>query len=166
LCFYQRAGSSRTGHWTRPSSAAVAGYASGRLQRTLSPGHLSSVHPALADRAGAVTRQVQALRGAAERLLRRHGTDMQDQQAQLKRLAHAAIEAYAQIATIYRVSGVLDETTTTPELGEEAVIADTFCRRAERRAAQWLRQMDDNDDDAMRTVARAVIDRGGYAHAI
>jgi cob(I)alamin adenosyltransferase len=46
------------------------------------------------------------------------------------------------------------------------VIADTFCRRAERRAARWLRQLDDNDDDTMGSVARAVIDRGGYGHAI
>ncbi|MGH9230517.1 MAG: acyl-CoA dehydrogenase family protein [Acidimicrobiales bacterium] len=148
------------------SLGAVAGYAGDRLQRKLSPDRVSHAHPALAARADTVTGQVQALRNAAEKLLRRHGTDVQDQQAQLKRLAHAAIEAYAQIATICRVSDVLDETTSTHGLGDETTIADTFCRRAERRAAQWIGQIQDNDDGAMNTVARAVIDRGGYAHAL
>lgn len=58
----------------------------------------------LRDRADAVTDQVRALRDAAERLLRRHGAGVAEQQAQLKRLAHVAIEAYAQIATIDRVT--------------------------------------------------------------
>lgn len=64
------------------------------------------------------------------------------------------------------MSDVLDESTPTHELGEEGVIADAFCRRAEHRAGQWLREPDRNDDDAMSTVAQAVITRGGYAHAI
>jgi hypothetical protein len=120
----------------------------------------------LADGAGAVTGQVQALRGVAERLLRRHGTGVQDQQAQLKRLAHAAIEAYAQIATIYWVSRRPRRDDNHPRARRGGGHRQHLCGRAQRRAAQWLRQMDDNDDDAMGTVARAVIDRGGYVHAI
>lgn len=148
------------------SAGAVASYLGERVQRKLVPDHVSGAHPALGERADAVTDQVQALRDTSERLVREHGVGIKDRQAQLKRLTHAAIEAYAQIATISRVTDVLDETTTTQELGEEAFIADTFCRRAARRGERWLHQTEDNDDEAMRRIATAVLDRGGYRHSI
>jgi hypothetical protein len=109
------------------------------------------------------------LRNAGEALLRRHGTDVVDQQAQLKRLAHSAIEIYAQIATISRASRALARpakaTTGDPEPSDETFIGQTFCRRAEQRTRRWLRQLDDNDDDATQRIAEAVITHGSYPHA-
>jgi acyl-CoA dehydrogenase family protein 9 len=147
------------------SAGAVAGYVEERVQRKLVPDHVSGAHPALGDRADAVTAQVQALRDTSERLIRTHGTEVKHLQAQLKRLAHAAIEAYAQIATISRATDVLDETTAAEQLGDEAFIAETFCRRAQRRGDRWLQQIEDNDDEAMRHIAGAVLERGAYQHS-
>ena len=153
-------------HRPLESLGAVAGYLGRRVERRFSPDRVSGGHPDLADRTAAVTRQVRDLRRAGEGLLRRHGRDVVDQQAQLKRLAHAGIEAYAQIATIARVSDVLDDATPTTARGEEVFIAETFCRRAERRAAGWLGQIDDHDDEATARIAEAVVDRGEYGHTL
>jgi acyl-CoA dehydrogenase family protein 9 len=151
---------------------AVGDYLGQRVQRRVAPDQLDRAHPTFADQARAAADQVPALRTAGEKLLRRHGNDIVDQQAQLKRLAHAAIEIYAQIATISRASSALarppaadeDESDQTDE-SDETFIARTFCRRAEHRAHRWLHQLDENDDDATHRIAETVIAHGAYPHA-
>lgn len=145
------------------SAAAVAGYARDRAGRAVSPDRLSGVHPSLEPHAKAVTKQVQQLRRAAEKLIRQHGLEVQEHQAQLKRLAHAALEIFAQIATLARVSDTLDRSSPSPELGDETFIAGTFCERAEARTRRWLHQLDHNDDEAMGRIARATYQRGTYS---
>jgi acyl-CoA dehydrogenase family protein 9 len=156
-------------HHPLQTLGAVSGYLGKRVQRRLAPDQLDRAHPTFDDQARAAAELVPALRNAGEALLRRHGTDVIDQQAQLKRLAHAAIEIYAQIATISRASSALayhaTATTGDTELSDETFIAQTFCRRAEHRTHRWLRQLDDNDDDATRRIAEAVIAHGSYPHA-
>jgi acyl-CoA dehydrogenase family protein 9 len=149
---------------------AVSGYLGKRVQRRLAPDRLDRAHPTFDDQARAAADLVPDLRNAGEALLRRHGTDVVDQQAQLKRLAHAAIEIYAQIATISRASSALARpakaTTGDPEPSDETFIGQTFCRRAEQRTRRWLRQLDDNDDDATQRIAEAVITHGSYPHTL
>jgi acyl-CoA dehydrogenase family protein 9 len=144
---------------------AIAGYLGGRMQRRVAPARIAEPHPAVADRAAAVSDQVVELRNVTETLARRHGEGVVEHQAQLKRLAHAAIELYAQLATIARASDALDPATTADELGDEGAIADMFCRRAAARAARWHHQIDGNDDPAAAEVAAALLERGRFAHA-
>lgn len=148
------------------SAAAVSGYVGDRVRRRLSPDRLSQVHPSLEPRAKALTTQVQGLRTTSEKLLRRHGTALDEQQAQLKRIAHASFEAFAQIATLSRVSDVLGKASPPSEMNGEAFMADTFCRRAEARAHRWLGQIDRNDDTDVSRIARDIYERGTYTYSV
>jgi acyl-CoA dehydrogenase family member 9 len=163
----------------------LVSYLGGRVQRRFSPDRLDDAHPQLAERADAVTAQVHDLRAASEALLRRHGRSVQDHQGQLKRLAHAALDIYAQVATVSRASAALAAAkAVTPEpspsgdpvtgtraegapdgspgdAGDEAHVAEVFCRRAEARTRRWLAQLDTNDDGAMATIADIAY-RGGF----
>ncbi|HEX6236680.1 MAG TPA: acyl-CoA dehydrogenase family protein [Acidimicrobiales bacterium] len=155
----------------------LVGYLGGRVQRRLAPDRVEGAHPRLAERADPVTGQVHDLRAAAEGLLRRHGAEVQEQQGQLKRLAHAALDIYAQIATVSRASTALaaspaataaaagaagpDGEAAAPSANDEGFVADVFCRRAEARTRRWLDQLGTNDDDAMGAIADLAF-RGGF----
>jgi hypothetical protein len=51
-----------------------------------------------------------------------------------------------------------------PVLGDELLIADTLCRRAEQRNQGWFHQLD--DDEATHTIAGGLLDRGRCTHTI
>jgi acyl-CoA dehydrogenase family protein 9 len=111
-----------------------------------------------ADRAA---EQVGRLRATAEKLLRIHGRDVQFRQRQQKRLCHAAIDIYAQIATISRTTAVFDGQGVEAS-GQERFIATSFCDRAVARVAEHFDRVDDNDDVQTHSIARLAYNRGGY----
>ncbi|MAT98329.1 MAG: acyl-CoA dehydrogenase [Anaerolineaceae bacterium] len=147
------------------SLGVLADYVENRIRREIQPDRLNEVHADLKPLADPVTDQVKRLRHVSEKLLRQHGEDVQEEQRQLKRLAHAVIDIYAQVATISRVSDVLErDLIATP--AEERYIAETFCARAARRVQRCLDQIEDNDDERMHRIARAAYVRRGYEHSI
>lgn len=148
------------------SLGAVAEYVGGRVRRTVNPKGLPAAAPEFADASDRVARQVSDLRNGAEKLLRRHGEGIAEHQAQLKRLAQAATETYAQIATISRITDVLDSGSKADALGDEEAIASSFCERAAARADRSLGQLDRNDDERIDDIADALIERGRYVHSI
>ena len=145
---------------------AVVDYVGGRVRRAIRPDGLPGADPAFSGAADRVSRQVSELRNAGERLLRTHGQDIITQQADLKRLTHAAMEAYGQIATISRITDVLDQGTDSEPMGDEAAIASSFCERAASRGDRWLAQIQDNDDAQIDAIADHVLQRGQYDHSI
>lgn len=147
------------------SLGVLADYVENRIRREIQPDRLNQIHADLKPLADPVTDQVKRLRHVGERLLRQHGKAIQEEQRQLKRLAHAAIDIYAQVATISRVNDVL-ERDLNGHPSEEQYIAETFCARAARRVQRCLDQIEDNDDERMHRIARAVYLRRGYAHSI
>ena len=147
------------------SLGVLADYVENRIRREIRPDHLGQVHPDLQKLADPLTDQVKRLRHVSEGLLRRHGKGIRDEQRQLKRLAHAVMDIYAQVATISRVSDVLERNLIAAP-GEERYIAETFCARAARRVACWLDQIEDNDDERMHHIAQAAYIRRGYQHSI
>lgn len=148
------------------SLGAVVDYLGGRARRTVKPKGLPNATPAFADASDRVARQVSDLRNGAEKLLRHHGEGIAEQQAQLKRLAHVATESYGQIATISRITDVLDSASNVDALGDEEAIASSFCQRAAARADRSLGQLDRNDDDRIDDIAAALTERGRYVHSI
>jgi acyl-CoA dehydrogenase family protein 9 len=113
----------------------------------------------------AVGEQVEQLRGVTEKLLRRHGEAIKLRGAHHKRLAAAATDIYAQIATLVRVTDVLDR----PEqgmVGDEPFIAETFCLRAAERVRRQFEQIEHNDDDRSFAIARAAYERTRYHHTV
>jgi acyl-CoA dehydrogenase family member 9 len=144
----------------------VADYLVGRLERRIRPDRLRRMHPDLGDLASEVPDQVTHLRETAERLLRRHGRDIRYRQWQQKRIAHAAIDVYAQICTLSRVTGIFDERGGADAAGQERYIAETFCNRARARVHHQLDRVDDNDDDRMHAIARIAYERGEYGYRL
>jgi acyl-CoA dehydrogenase family protein 9 len=147
------------------SIGVLADYAIGRIGRELRSPHLEVVHPELAALAAPLGDQVKHLRDAGERLLRRHGGEIAERQWQLKRLAHASMDITAQVATLSRVTALIEK-RGTETTGTERYIAETFCQRAARRVTGALEQIERNDDDRMHAIAQAVYQRGAYGHAL
>jgi acyl-CoA dehydrogenase family protein 9 len=112
-----------------------------------------------------VTDQVQRLRATSEKLLREHGEEIIHRHWHQKRLAHAAMDIYAQVATLSRVTAIFDDQGAEAS-GQERYIADAFCSRAAGRVPSALDQVDDNDDDRMHSIARLAYNRGEYGHRL
>lgn len=143
----------------------VADYVGAMVRRKVQPPGLRGAHQRFVAQAAVVGDQVEELRAVTERLLRRHGTEITARQAQHKRLAAAVTDIYAQIATLARVSDVLER----PEqqlVGDEPFIAETFCVRAAQRVRRQLDQIEHNDDDRTFDIARAAYKRSRYHHSV
>lgn len=143
----------------------VADYVGGMVRRRVQPPRLTTTHERFADRAEAVGDQVEQLRAVTERLLRRHGEAITLRQTQHKRLTAAVTDIYAQIATLARVSDVLDR----PEqgmVGDEPDIAETFCLRAAERVRRQFERIEHNDDERAFEIARAAYERSRYHHTV
>jgi acyl-CoA dehydrogenase family protein 9 len=143
------------------SIGVLADYVGQRVLRRVRPDRLDTAHPALTRHADRAAEQVGQLRATAEKLLRIHGHDVQFRQRQQKRLSHAAIDIYAQIATISRTTAVFDEQGVEAS-GQERYIATSFCDRAAARVAEQFDRVDDNDDEQTHSIARLAYNRGGY----
>ncbi len=125
-----------------------------RIHRTLVGPRLERAHPSLRPAAAAVEETTQALSGAVERLLKRHGREIHTKQFAQKRIAAVAMDLYAMIAAISRA------TTTIEERGAQAgsrdrLLCGLFCERAHRRVRGVLKAIDDNDDEDLKALAEA-----------
>jgi acyl-CoA dehydrogenase family protein 9 len=140
-------------------------YVVARARRAVRPDRITLAHPALRDLSDPVSGQVQQLRVISERLLRAHGASIVDRQWHQRRLAHAAMDIYAQVATISRTTRVI--TDVGPEAaGEQRQLAQTFCTRAAARVNSVLNQVERNDDEQMHSIARLSYAHGSYGHAV
>jgi acyl-CoA dehydrogenase family protein 9 len=143
------------------SIGILADYVGQRLLRRVRPDRFDAAHPALARHADRAADQVGQLRATAEKLLRIHGHEIQSRQRQQKRLAHAATDIYAQIATLSRTSALFDDQGVQAS-GQERYIATSFCNRAAARVAEQFDRVDTNDDDHTHSIARLAYNGGGY----
>ena len=139
------------------SIGVVAEYLRGRITRGLRPDSIKMAHPKVAALADPIAGQVKGLRTAAEGMLRKHGKKVQDRQWQQRRLAHAAMDIFAQIATVSRASAEGDKLSS-----REHHVAETFCTRAARRVEGNFKTIDNNDDARMAKIAPEAYGVGGY----
>jgi acyl-CoA dehydrogenase family member 9 len=146
------------------SIGVLAKYAGSRLERELRPQRISQAHDELRPLADDVGEQVKQLRSVSESLLRKHGKGIVAKQFQLKRLADAVADIYAQIATISRVTAILEEHGVQPS-GQERFIAETFCTRAASRVRSLFEQVDSNDDERVIAISKLAYRRGAYGYA-
>lgn len=143
----------------------VADYVGGLVRRRVQPPKLTTAAPRFAAQAERVGGQVERLRSVGERLLRRHGEAIKVRGAHHKRLASVVTDIYAQVATLARVTDVLDR----PEqgmVGDEPFIAETFCVRAAARVDRQFEQIEHNDDARVFAIAQAAYDRDRYHHTV
>jgi acyl-CoA dehydrogenase family protein 9 len=139
-------------------------YVGGRIQREVRPDRVTHAHPELESLAAPITGQVKRLRELSESLLRRHGREVVERQFQLKRLADAVADIYAQIAVLSRVTSIYEEQGIEPS-GQERYIAETFCTRAARRVQASLDRIESNDDERSSAIAKLAYKRGEYGYA-
>jgi acyl-CoA dehydrogenase family member 9 len=143
------------------SANILLDYVGGRIRREVRPDRLTHVHPELRPLAAPIADQVARLRDVGESLLRRHGKDIRERQWQQKRLAHAAMDVVGQVATLSRVTAVMND--VGPEAaGAERFVAETFVRRAADRVDGQLDRVESNDDDRMHAIARQAVRDGSY----
>ena len=143
------------------SIGGFAEYVVDRIARTVSPDKLDQAHPRLQHEADTAADQVAKLRATTEKLLRTHGRDVELRQRQQKRVAHAATDIFAQIATVSRTTALFADQGVEAS-GQERYIATSFCNRAAKRVATQFNRVDDNDDERLRSIARLTYNRGGY----
>lgn len=142
----------------------VAGYVLDRIDRQVRPDRLP-VPDSLTDLADPVSGQVGDLRQAAEGQLRRHGEGIKTAQRSQKRLAEAAMDIYAQVATLSRMSGVVEQKGAELSAADRFV-AETFCTRAARRVGRNLDHLDHPDDERQHAIARDALEAGGYRYEV
>jgi acyl-CoA dehydrogenase family protein 9 len=147
------------------SLGTVADYAFSRVKREVRPDRVTLAHSELKALADPLTDQVKRLRDSAEALLRKHGNGIQKQGMSQKRLAHALMDIYAQVAVLSRVTSIFEDQGVEAS-GQELYIAETFCTRAARRVKGALDQIERNDDDRMHSIARLAYKRGAYGYAL
>jgi acyl-CoA dehydrogenase family protein 9 len=146
------------------SLGLLADYVGSRIQRELRPQRVTRAHDELSKLGDAVGDQVKELRSVSESLLRKHGKGIVQRQFQLKRLADAVSDIYAQIAVLSRVTSIFDEHGVEPS-GQERYIAETFCDRAASRVRAQFRQIAENDDERVIAIAKLAYKRGSYGYA-
>ncbi|MEX1177326.1 MAG: acyl-CoA dehydrogenase family protein [Nitriliruptor sp.] len=144
------------------SGGLVVDHVLSKVKRKVSPPALTTVHPDLEPLAAPLSDQVGRLREVCEGLLRRHGGGIQDRQFQQKRVAHAAMDITAQVATLSRMSARMDE-GGAEATGSEVFVGRTYVERAARRVHRALDQVERNDDDRMRDIAQLTYRGGGSA---
>ena len=97
-----------------------------------------------------------------EILLRRHGKQIHLRQFAQKRVAEIAIDLYAMVAVLSRVTRTLEEKGGVEKCQLEMAIADSFFTRANRRIRGNFKGIDRNDDDAMKLIANKAYEAGKY----
>ena len=142
------------------SGGLVLDYVLSKVKRRVDPPKLTHVHPELRSLADPLSDQVSRLRSSSEALLREHGREVRTKQLQQKRLAHAAMDITAQVATLSRVTALMNAEGASGT-ATERFIAETYCTRAAARVDRQLDHLDHNDDDALLQIARVAYRRGG-----
>ncbi len=143
------------------SAGVIADYIRGRVKRELKPDTIRTAHTRVSSMAEPIGGQVKRLRDAGESLLRKHGKKIEDRQWSQRRIAHATMDIFAQVATVSRASAKGDKLSP-----KEHHTAETFVTRAARRVDGNYKTLDNNDDERMGVIAREVYAAGGYEYPL
>lgn len=138
----------------------LSDFALSRARAVLGRERLTVAHPLLKREAVILEESVGALGSAADRLLRRHGAGIAEEQILLGRVADAAIEVWALAATIARASSALrahGENAAATDL----LLASAFAEGAGRSIRSNLGRLDDDGDRVLTHLAGALGETGG-----
>ncbi len=139
----------------------VSEFAIRKLKRSILGQTITRSHPALKKMAGVLEEYAGEFATQIEVLLRRHGKEIAKRQFAQKRIADIAIDFFAMICVLSRVTASLEEKGEVAcelELG----IAEAFFMRANRRVRGNFKAIDRNDDDAVKFIATKAYELGEY----
>jgi acyl-CoA dehydrogenase family protein 9 len=139
----------------------VSDFAIRKIKQNILGQSISKSHPALKMMAGLLEEYAVEFSTQVEVLIRRHGKEIALRQFAQKRIADIAIDLFAMICVLSRVTQSLDSKGVEAcqlELG----IAEAFFMRANRRVRGNFKAIDRNDDDSMKRIASELYQRGSY----
>jgi len=120
------------------------------------------LHPALVSAAEPFEEATRELAWVADRVLRRYGRRIVDQQLELKRIADVLVDLFVFAAVLSRVNSAV-EAEGEKAAARELDILRVFARRARGRIRGNFRRLEVNDDELVKTIATDAFERGEYA---
>jgi acyl-CoA dehydrogenase family protein 9 len=126
---------------------------------------ITKSHPALKKMAAMLEEYAIKFSSQVEVLLRRHGKSIADRQFAQKRIADIAIDFYAMISVLSRVTLALEKKRES-ECALELAISGSFFMRANQRISGNFKAMLRNDDDEMKLIALKAYEIGKYPFEI
>jgi alkylation response protein AidB-like acyl-CoA dehydrogenase len=125
-------------------------------------GRFTLVDASLSEEAAIFEEAATSLALATDRLLRRHGKKIVDEQLACRRLADVMIDLFALAATLARVSTRSEDHGAEGARMEKAILR-TFARQARRRIGAALAALDENEDVGVESLAAHVLEVGRFA---
>lgn len=113
---------------------------------------MAKSHPAIAEQARMFEDLTRKLAGATDRILRKHGKNIMNKQFATKRLADIMIDLFVMSCIMSRVSLALEEKGVSKS-AQELEILHVFSTDANRRIHSNLEQIDNNDDELIKSLA-------------
>jgi alkylation response protein AidB-like acyl-CoA dehydrogenase len=124
-------------------------------------GSLSKAHVVLRPQAEVFEDLTRGLAAMADRLLRKHGKKIIGKQFETGRLADVMIDLFVLAAVLSRVTRSIEE-NGSEKAAREIDIARIFAGQVKNRANANFRQIDDNDDKLVQSLAEDACERTGY----
>ncbi|MCX6123930.1 MAG: acyl-CoA dehydrogenase family protein, partial [Proteobacteria bacterium] len=109
-------------------------------------------HPAIAEHARTYEELTRKLANAADRILRKHGKKIMNKQFATRRLADIMIDLFVLACVMSRVSQSIEEKGVSKS-SQELEIIQVFASDASRRIHSNLQQIDENDDELIKSLA-------------
>lgn len=139
----------------------VSDYVARRVKRSVVGESITHAHPSLKKMAGLLEEGASELATQVDVLLRRHGKQIHTKQFAQKRIADIAIDFFAMISVIARVTRSIEE-KGSDKCELELAMAEAFFKRANRRIRGNFKAIDSNDDDQMKLIAAKAYELGQY----
>ena len=146
------------------SIGELSGYVSKRFSQLTSLGRdkIELCHESLVEQREVFEKYVPVFSEMCESLLKKHRKKIIDEQLVLKRLADVAIDLFAGLCTISRVSQLIELKGEKETLNEQ-LICSIFSKQAKRRMNQNLRRLSqENEDNTSQELADGLISAGSY----
>jgi acyl-CoA dehydrogenase family member 9 len=143
------------------SIGILGDYAARKMKSYVTPQKLAHVAAPLAPEAEQIARYARSLGSAVEALLRKHGKGILQREYQQERLANAAIDLYASIATLSRASSAVARKGEA-KAADEIAIARTFLHDARHRVVGSLKKLDHNRDADSTAISNTAYEKLGY----
>ena len=139
----------------------LTGFATQKIKQVVSRQKIERAHPALSEEAEIVSDWTARFAAAVERALRDHGKKIAQREYVQERIADAAIDLYAMLATLSRTTARL-EAAGEEGAAREVKLTRLFCRQAWRRMRRNLAQIEKNDDALATEVSDIAYADKGY----
>jgi alkylation response protein AidB-like acyl-CoA dehydrogenase len=121
----------------------------------------TKLHPALAKEQAMFEGMTRDLATAVDRVLRKHGKNIIGKQFASRRLGDMMIQLFVLAATLSRVSTAIEAKGATGAT-KELEILEVYAQRVQRIVRANLAQIDDNEDEHIKSLADFAFDQERY----